>query len=228
MKFRAKMRSHRRHSPRKKGDWIILSSLPCSQPVMAPAACDDAQVQDGTETAGVTFTLLVSPADIAEKEDSLTIVRIVGELTHVVKFNDPAFTHTLGDYCVMTRVDEHIYKSTNEIDGSVTALDPRAEVSLEDDSILWRRTSFYTWENITTLTSQALFNIMRYETRADEHVDIRVSRKLSQGEVLIHAIACTVQILAQPIGGGADLTVADVISATGVDCFFALRGYTKF
>jgi hypothetical protein len=168
----------------------------------------------------VTTFALLDHTDMAEKQDSLTIVRMVGEIIHKVRFG-PFELGEGGDYSQSVRLDEAIYLATTDDLQEVLAVDPTIDTSYENHNILWRRNSLYSSRAQVTAGS-VFFDEARYETRADEHLDIRVMRKLKEGDNLLYSY-CGVWDTFGPVGGTTPITLDPTIESR-----FAMRGYVKF
>lgn len=203
----------------KKGDWVPLMREACPNRAL-PQPCELASFDPGF----VLSFLLLDTADLDQKQDKLTIVRTVGEirqrmmLTGVVSAN--------GRYDIYMQSFETIYVSSlSDDDASFVGIDPRTLESLEDDRQIWRRTSGFTQQfiHVSGTTAEDTLGQANYSTRADEHVDIRVSRKLEKGEGLLYSFACVTQIRQND-------ALIDSISGLTIGCEMTgnLRGYVKF
>lgn len=169
-----------------KKDWVLLLNERCPNFII-PDPCDGAM-----DPLNVSYFLMLDTADLSEKQDSLTIVRCVGEIDLGVVMTGDSGT-TSGRLDAYVKTYESIFVSSlDQSDTDFVPLDPRELVSFEDDRQLWRRTGTSVLQVILPQTNVLQF--VGYPNRADSHIDIRVSRKLKRGEGLLYCFASTISL----------------------------------
>jgi hypothetical protein len=163
------------------------------------------------------FSLVDGP-DVREKQDALTIVRMVGELSvfAVPQVLSPVPNPSYG----LIQVDEHIVLGTTDDTGAVAILDPRRDLTMESDNLMWRRRTHIALE-CPAFAGATGFCAVSYESTelGSPHLDIRVKRRIREGSELIYAVASSVVSTLGP------LSVTQMID---LKLNANLRGYVKF
>lgn len=170
--------------PRKK-DWFVLAQTECPQIMPQPVACASFNAPDLNTVFSAAF---IDGQDLLSHTDAMTIHRQVGEITHLVGF---LWEKPLGGDAkagaFVVQVDEMIYLATGGDASQSGELDPRIDVNAESDQIMWRRrtcyTSFLERDSSVTVVTLAANN----EPVSNAHLDIRVKRRVKQGEELIYS-----------------------------------------
>lgn len=214
MRFKHRLRGKHARKPGMKGDWLVLAHSGC--PVLGPTPQD---CQDEADINDVFEIAFLNSADLIEKEDSMTIVRQVGEIQHFMftLFEEGSVpSNTLVDF--LFTIDEGIYLSTVNASGITTPLDPRTSADAELDSWLWRRRLLVNFDALNAPKEQWWSN-GDYWGPMSPHLDIRSKRKLVRGNELIYCCGTTFS----RIGAVATGTIV-----TGHRISFNMRGYVKF
>lgn len=172
-----------------KGDWVLglKTNCPVNTAYTDATQCDF----EGSPPNPTAFSLIDSD-DISEKQDSLTCVRIVGELNHVQSMVIPGAD--LSPWSLQLIVAEGIYVSTTDGAGppsDVIDLDPALSGDLELDQWLWLRKMPFTFMGFggTGSTAHLWQGNGDYSGALNPHIDIRVKRKLKRGQELIYAVS---------------------------------------
>lgn len=215
MRIRRRLHGKRRaRRPGMKGDWVVLAHTDC------PVQLHDAQncQPDEFTAANVDVFTLLDGGDLREKEDALTIVRQVGEIGVLWKVHLTTGTTSSASLSIC-QINEHIVIGTTDDTGAVAVLDPRRDVTMESDCILWRRRSFVTMA--LPASGAGGFCSVDEDTHeyASGHLDLRVKRRLTQGTELFYAVGIT------EIHSLGPLQQTDLASPFLVA---DLRGYVKF
>lgn len=217
---------HRRHlrrgASRKKKDWVILAHTDCLQEMPSALPCQAYAFSEQPDLVTTFSTSLINGADLTEKEDSLTIVRIVGEVEHLVQVVWDAGAGVTTPSTLVFQIDEMIYKSTGGDIVGGGEYDPRFGVNMELDTILWRRRLLL----VATLSNSASGTVLTDLGNGSEsspgmgpHLDIRTMRKLKQGDELVYSAAA---LRSLPFAGSTEATSVFWKAA------FNLRGFVKF
>lgn len=184
------MRFRRRRPRRVKargmhGDWVVGVDHNCMLPIVSVMKCSDTAAPNDT----TDFSLL-DTQDVEDKEDALTVVRIVGDVPIVsrLKFS----SEPPGINMVVHTIREGIYLSTVDPNGVAVDMDPRLPGDMESDCWLWLRTRSFKFAYVGPATSpppgifwQAASD---YNVGQNDHLDIRVKRKLKRGQELIYTV----------------------------------------
>lgn len=201
-----------------KGDWVLglKTNCPVNTAYLASMQCD----AEGSPPDPLAFSLIDSD-DIAEKQDSLTCVRIVGEINHVQSMVIPGSDVT--PWSVQCIVAEGIYVSTADggSPADVIDLDPALSGDLEMDQWLWLRKMPFTFMGFGGVgtTAHLWQGNGDYSGALNPHVDIRVKRKLKRGQELIYACSYRYHL--------SNLTISSEVFMTGT-LNAQLRCYVKF
>jgi len=222
MRFRRKGRKRPRANGMK-GDWIFLMNNLCSDIIPNTDPCSALVV------ANTDQRFLIDSTDIDDKQDALTICRIVGEfcpLVNVVWDDSATGTVPRG-----FRASWHmgIYTSSvNHTSGDISQLDPANQVDLDSDRWLFLRTWLVTDLGPVGETSGGVgatpmrtfwWTPQDYAENMNTHLDIRVKRRLVEGDSLV-----MVNRLVSEPRHGTDI-VPDHFEAS---YRASLRGYVKF
>lgn len=206
---------------RMKGDWIVMINDNC--PTALTVEPCDAPTLAGAEAG--TF-LLIDTADVGAKQDSLTCMRIVGDIHHACRVAYGGSLLTPGSF----RGDrwilyEGIYKSMSDDLGAIVVLDPRASLDMESDQWMWRRTTMF-HAGVFTNSGGTIRSFEQFDNGQEissngggAHIDVVVKRKLSASDVL----AYTAVVAEAPIIGTTDIT-----RSVSFEFWPQLRGYVKF
>jgi len=221
MKRRVRRGSSRRHvrRPGMKGDWVLLAVDHCGDPLNTEDACD------APAAVHVNSVLLIDANDLGAKQDSLTIMRIVGQIeTRVQLTFSVAGLTAAGSGLVGFTICEGIYLTSIDDTGAIVQLDPAASIDMESDHWMWRRVnniSFAINSPAGPASGTAAQNVG--DDRESRSIDIRVKRKLVQGDVIVYSAHCVRADSTLSTGGFGDFALS-----RKADQFFDLRGYVKF
>lgn len=228
MRFRRRHRSGRRvhRRPGMKGDWITLMKTGCPFPGEAPQPCDTAP-----ESLVATQIDLIEGADLNDKQDALTIVRMVGAINPVLFLSYEVTAPLSSPQAGIASCHEGIYKATSNAAGDIQVLNPFNGDDFALDSWLWlRETSF----NIVIGGAQNGFDTFALAGGAGTafppsapQFDVRVKRKLELGDDIVYAAQWTLQMTIVPVAQGGSLPTSVNLTAASL-ITGALRGYVKF
>jgi len=191
MRFRRKRRHHTRKAGAMRGDWVIGVHENCVQ-LVPNEECD-------TTSPATPFGFsLIDSQDLLDKEDKLTVVRTVGELTRTGFFavSNGATTGGSQDFAAVCTFHEGIYVAgaDSSTPATVTTLDPSVGQDVELDSWMWlRHTSLIVSGQIEpgkVVVIGAQFALGDGPT--GPHIDLRVKRKLERGQELVYTAKVTV------------------------------------
>lgn len=206
---RRRLRPTTRHArTRKKGDWIILAHNVCGDNLISPPGCDEFDINS------VFAVTLVDKSDIFEKQDALTLVRCVGEVTPIIYAVWTATTIN----CISITIDEGIYKTSEDSIGGELLLDPRNSADLELDNWMFirRRHAILNTQGLGPKTE--FWSPQDYPESAASHIDLRVARKCTRGEAIVHCMALTI----------GHIHGSEQPTNMSLQIFYKLRGYVKF
>lgn len=215
-------RMHRGHARKAgmKGDWLVLGHTDCLQLLGPVQQC----LNDEYTAAGVHEFALIDGVDLVAKQDSLTIVRMVGELA--VLFTPtlaPGGTTPIVSVLVLQQ-DEMIHKTSVGDGGSTALLDPRRELSGENDDILWRRRTHISSTLAVPVSGIGLASIDYDQNEfSSPHLDIRVKRRMVSGDVLLYSVAHTVVHFTSNV-----LNLNQALGTLNPQLSMNMRGYVKF
>lgn len=184
MKFRRKTRPRARRRPGMKGDWVIGAESNCLIPLDVSSDC-----QDTPTTALSTFLSLIDSQDLLDKEDAMTVVRIVGDVPVSFRISTPEGSNPP---LVLMTMREGIYVAG--ADGALPVADviannPALTEDLELDSWMWLRTrSFHLQGPLGG--GVAWQSPQDYAQLMNTHLDLRVKRKLKRGQELVYVVYC--------------------------------------
>lgn len=190
MRFRHKRRSRAVRRPGMRGDWVVGMDFNCPEEVSFANTCQAMAEDPPTPT---DFSLIDSQ-DLLDKEDALTVVRIVGDVPMWVWCIDPAFVGIAAATCT---IREGIYVAG--ADGAlptanVISLNPGVPGDVELDSWMWLRTRVFKFAAFqggggpgATVQFQSGQD---YAPGSNDHLDIRVKRRLKRGQELVYT-ACS-------------------------------------
>lgn len=209
-----------------KGDWIVLAHNNCDELQNVQLHCD-AERGDflGTEKA---FTF-IDETDLEAKQDSLTIVRMVGEITTHLSV---LFTGGTGGIphglAIMVTLDQGIYLAGEDPDGNATELIPSVDPDVQLDNWLWLRRATLVAECPPVAANGVVFNNGAFDAdpgpMTDRHVDLRAKRRMRRGQSLVY----TQTVFWQNVGFGIDNPVLGTNFTAVVGLNFQMRGYVKF
>lgn len=203
----------RRHGPRirrrpgMKGDWVVAAFARCGIPITAFPDCEAVPV-----TTDLVDFALIDDTDVAAKEDSLTVCRVVGEI-HPMIF---ATWEIATPAALEVTFYEGIYKTTVG-DTTAVILDPRNDVDIGSDSWLWLRRRTATFFTIGAGPKLEWWSPADYAEGMNDHIDLRVKRKINFGEELIYVCGTTKHVFA----GDLPFSLLGQLQ-------FTLRAYVKF
>lgn len=227
MRFRHRLRRRRGISrrPGMKGDWVTLLKTECPFSGQNPNPCDTAPESLLEDTIS-----LIDDQDVQEKQDSLTIVRMVGALNPVLFASYEVTAPLSSPVGGIIACHEGIYKSA---DGGLTdtILNPYNPGDFERDNWLWLRETAF---NLVIGGDTGGFDNFVLAGGAgttsppsSPQFDVRVKRRLSFGENLLYCWCWTVQLTLVPAAQGGSLPTS-VLPTFANKLTGALRGYVKF
>lgn len=217
---RRRLRTPRaRRSGTKKHDWVLLfqTQVPLVVPqttYTAPNAVLPLQIA------------LLDDQDLQDKQDSLTIVRTVGEIqvmsNMVVTVANPLQ--------IVISVFEGIYIASDSA-ATTAQFDPTLAGDVDRDNWLWLRTTRHIHDSVGGgVIRETFFNNNDYFAGLSPHLDIRVMRKLTRGTELVYCVKALVPTLNQT--GVADGLLMGTVPAGNFTAqafvMGAIRGLVKF
>jgi len=214
MKFRRKFRGKHTRRPGMKGDWVVLAHTLC--PVVGPGIpqCTELPVPSSSDLIEAAF---INANDLIEKEDALTIVRMVGEIHYGLSAQfDGLITTSPSQHAVTW--DEGIYLQTTDASGVGISLDPRLSTDAELDTWLWRRRNIAVFDAVGGAVKEQWWTNQDYASGMNAHLDIRVKRKMVRGTQLVYTAGCAQSIV---FGIPSLVTITSWMN-------FNMRGYVKF
>lgn len=198
MRFRKRLSRHRpRRNPARKGDWVVLAGEACPTDCPFIIPCDS----DATTANVNTFTLLDSQ-DLLEKADSMTVMRIVGDFNPMASWAFNTITSG-GPVQQVIMVRAGIYKSVEDNEGAFTR-DPFHEDDFGADCWLWLRQYDFIFDSLNNQgpggASLEQWHSCQDYSPDGSHLDLRVKRKMQQGENLLLAVGVRRSFLMAPLG----------------------------
>jgi len=234
VRFRRKRRPRRAAHNRatRKGDWIILGDNACEDGIHLGDQNKCVATREDLIPSTLAFTW-IDDSDIEEKQDSLTIVRMVGEVINRCDFTIGGTASIPNGMGIAVTACEGIYITSDDPNGDIQELIPGFRDDLELDNWLWLRKRVTLVQVGGVAANGVVYSAGGFAGEADgarsPHLDIRVARKLKRGTELIYA--CTYYW--EDITGFTGATPG-VIGGTGsnlsikVGVQMQMRGYVKF
>lgn len=222
MRFRRRLRGPRRaRRPGMKGDWIVLAHTACPFDANIAISCDSSSPNDALNTIA-----LVDSNDIHDKQDHLTIVRMVGELNPTLILRYEIAAPGPNPLQGVLRCDEGIYVAGADDNSTGGELNPYVETDWSQDKWLWLRTQLF-FPTIPTATDgfQTFVAVAGFGASlpaSQPGFDVRVKRKLEFGDNLNYSWTWTATPnLLGSFATGTSLVQNSIMNAS-------LRGYVKF
>lgn len=185
MRFRRRA-PKRRTARRMHGDWVVGIDHNCGLPIPSDQPCTGGGTDPGTFLNDTLDFSLIDTSDIQDKEDALTVVRVVGDLPMFASIRG-----VLADNSFLLRtitVREGIYVSTVDPNGVAIDMDPRTAGDMESDCWLYLRTRTFKFAAVGVTGSHVCMwqSGADYSQQQNDHLDLRVKRKLKRGQELIY------------------------------------------
>jgi len=212
-----KRRHVRSSAPRMTGDWIALVHTLC------PADVDVTDICTDPRSTTVSSFVMVDSTDLAAHSDTLTIMRMVGEINLVMhatwESDERGYVHFV--------FDEMIYLTTEDMESPPTTavMDPRLSAVMESDNIMWRRRRILTFFKGTVGEGQKFewAGTQDYTAPLADKIDLKVKRRVKKGDQIIYSIGAVnvVQASTSPV-------IGQLFSVINTNLWFNMRGYVKF
>lgn len=197
------------------GDWVVGVDSPCMLPIVINDDC-----QADPFTSPTTDFSLIDTTDITDKEDALTVVRVVGDMPMLSWLAD---TGSPGFHMIVVTVREGIYVSTVDPNGVAIDMDPRLPADMESDCWLYLRSRVFKfgWIGGTDGAGGTTKTMLwqsggDYATQQNDHLDLRVKRKLKRGQELIYTVGAYFEEL---LGSGIDETFPKAALQPHLRCY---------
>lgn len=222
MRFRHRARRHSiRRRPGMKGDWVNLAKTEC------PFTGTNAQACDTAPASLIAAQLaLIDSSDLHDKQDKLTIVRMVGAVNPVLIMEYNVSTPFSPPRKGIVQCVEGIYVTSADDNSAGGEQNPFIDTDFEMDTWLWLRSTSFgivvggAADGFDDFVLVGGSGTMTPPSAAQ--FDVRVKRKLEFGQNLLYACQWVAEdVLLTGLPTGTTLTQTSRIVA-------ALRGYVKF